>query len=75
MPSSPMRAVAASSLSALKPTSVVRNAFIARQKIGLRQGVLRLLGSLGLSGLKGEWDTLYGERSHSGAWSRAKARY
>jgi hypothetical protein len=34
-----------------------------RQKIGLRQGVLRLLGSLGLSGLKGEWDTLYGERS------------
>jgi hypothetical protein len=32
-------------------------------KISLRQGVLRLLDSLGLSHLKREWDMLYGERS------------
>ena len=32
-------------------------------KIGLRQGVLRLLDQLDLSSLKGEWDAVYGERS------------
>jgi hypothetical protein len=32
-------------------------------KIGLRQGVMRLLDGLGLTHLKREWDTLYGERS------------
>ncbi|HRN87907.1 MAG TPA: hypothetical protein PK271_04835 [Hyphomicrobium sp.] len=32
-------------------------------KLSLRQGVLRLLNSLGLSQLKDEWDALYGERS------------
>lgn len=33
------------------------------QKIGLRQGVLRLLTSLDLSHLRSKWDELYGERS------------
>src|SRR3546814_19354980 len=32
-------------------------------KIGLRQGVLRLLNSLGLAHLKPKWDELYSERS------------
>ncbi len=32
-------------------------------KLSLRQGVLRLLGSLGLSHLRFKWDSLYGERS------------
>jgi hypothetical protein len=32
-------------------------------KLGLREGVLRLLSSLGLDRLKKEWDQLYGERS------------
>jgi hypothetical protein len=32
-------------------------------KLSLRQGVLRLLNSLGLSHLKKEWDTVYGLRS------------
>lgn len=32
-------------------------------KLSLRQGVMRLLSSLGLSHLKGDWDALYGERS------------
>jgi hypothetical protein len=32
-------------------------------KIGLRQGVLRLLDTIGLSQLKREWDILYGQRS------------
>ena len=32
-------------------------------KLSLRQGVLRLLSSLGLPGLKSEWDRLYDERS------------
>jgi hypothetical protein len=31
-------------------------------KLSLRQGVLRLLKRLGLSGLKKDWDSLYGER-------------
>jgi hypothetical protein len=33
------------------------------QKLGLRQGVLRLLTSLDLSHLKKKWDELYGQRS------------
>jgi len=32
-------------------------------RLSLRQGVLRLLDRLGLSHLKKEWDSLYGERS------------
>ncbi len=32
-------------------------------KLGLRQGVLRLLGSLELDHLKAEWDAVYSERS------------
>jgi hypothetical protein len=32
-------------------------------KLGLREGVLRLLNSLGLDHLKKDWDRLYGERS------------
>jgi hypothetical protein len=33
------------------------------QKVSLRQGVLRLLTSLGLNHLRPKWDDLYGERS------------
>jgi hypothetical protein len=33
------------------------------QRLGLRQGVLRLLASLGLQDLKKDWDRQYGERS------------
>jgi hypothetical protein len=33
------------------------------QKLGLRQGVIRLLSSLGLEHLKQKWDELYAERS------------
>jgi len=32
-------------------------------RIGLRQGVVRLLDALGLGHLKNEWDVLYGQRS------------
>jgi len=32
-------------------------------RCGLRQGVMRLLGSLGLNHLRAKWDALYGERS------------
>jgi hypothetical protein len=32
-------------------------------KLSLRQGVLRLLTSLGLQNLRGRWDELYSERS------------
>jgi hypothetical protein len=40
--------------------TALRNNF---HKLSLRQGVIRLLSSLGLSHLKSDWDALYGERS------------
>jgi hypothetical protein len=43
----------------------VANAILkSAQRLSLRQGVLRLLQSLGLNDLREEWDSVYGERSN-----------
>jgi hypothetical protein len=42
-------------------------------KVGLRQGVLRLLDRHGLSGLRKSWDDLRSQK-HFGPWPRPKAR-